>query len=76
MSSNFVGPLPEKSVTPIENVAPSEDIKNVSGTLDDIEEPKVTKELELKACNYSVTPNIKGGNQEILLFKKKLLRIQ
>ena len=36
---------------------------------------EITEELDLQACNYSVTPNIKK-NQGMIWMMKKLLRIQ
>ena len=37
---------------------------------------KITEELEIKVCNYSITPNINGLKQVIIWMMKKLLRIQ
>ena len=42
MSSNIIDPSTEKSVAPVDNVAPSEEVKKGSVTLDDTEEPVVT----------------------------------
>ena len=36
---------------------------------------KMTEELELRACNDSLTPNIKGKEQLIISIMKKVLRI-
>ena len=65
MSSNIIGPSPNKLVIPSEKIAPSEGVEKGSGTLDYTEEPvimgnaKIIEELELKSCNDSVTSNIK-----------------
>ena len=51
MSSNIICPFPNKSVSPNEKVAPSDEVEKISGTLDDIEEPVVTirwKDLDNK----------------------------
>ena len=42
MSSNIIDPSPNKSVWPIEKVAPSEEVEKGSGTFDNIEYPVVT----------------------------------
>ena len=52
-SSNIISSLPNKSVSPSEKVAPSDEAEKGSGKFDDIEEPVVTgnttitEELEL-----------------------------
>ena len=47
MSSNNSGPFPKQSVATSEKVETSEEVEKGSGFLDDIEDPKITEELEI-----------------------------